>query len=388
MGFFSRLLNGQMIFERMETRILVGIVMFVATMILIGWVAINEGARMAAFDRQFAARSIERGAAMFSTYCSTCHGNDGRGIGGKAPGLNNPALFGHDFIPEVNGPRNALIAERTTLENEANDGENPPTDERRAEIDARVNEINTQIADLEQQALPFISQAQDAMVRGYDPYRPSRLANVRWGSSVFNYVYSTLVHGRPVSSGYWPDPMPNWAQQSGGPLRDDQLRDITNFILNWNRDFTIEDLVSVQQFAVEPCDPLACGGGGVETVGNDVAAIMEQFPSVTGDPNRGQALYNNSALPARGTVLGCTGCHTGGLQAPDLAGTWTRVLNERLPALPEYASGEEYLVNSIVRPNDYIVPTYTAGLMPNNFGERLSLQDLADIVVYLMSQDQ
>ncbi|MFN8376227.1 MAG: hypothetical protein U0694_25550 [Anaerolineae bacterium] len=77
-----------------------------------------------------------------------------------------------------------------------------------------------------------------------------------------------------------------------------------------------------------------------------------------------------------------------GANAPGTEGTWTRVLNERLPALPDYASGEEYLVHSIVRPNDYVVPTYSSGIMPNVFGDQLTLQDLADIVSYLMSQDQ
>jgi mono/diheme cytochrome c family protein len=388
MNFFSRFLNGQMIFERIETRILVGIVMFVATMILIGWVAINEGSRMLAFDRQYLSRSIERGGELYTTNCATCHGPNGYGISGRAPGLNNPQLFGHDFIPEINQPRDALLAEKGQLENELNDVEEPPTEERRAEIEARLAEIDIEVADLEQQAQPFLFSVQQAMSLGYDPYRPSRLTNTKWGSTLFNFVYSTLVHGRPIGSAYWENgTMPNWAQVSGGPLRNDQIIDLTNYILNWNREFTVEDLLLVQQFMPEPCVPGTCPGTeGAETVGTDVAAVIEQLATVTGDPARGDALYHGQTPPARGLPLGCAGCHAGG-QAPVLEGTWTRVLNERLPALPVFESGEAYLVSSILRPGDYVVETYS-NIMPATFGNQLSLQDIADLIAYLMQQNQ
>ena len=76
----------RMLIERIENRILVGIIAFVGIMVLVGWVAINENARMASFSRQYDARSIERGAELFAGSCSTCHGTDGLGILGRAPG--------------------------------------------------------------------------------------------------------------------------------------------------------------------------------------------------------------------------------------------------------------------------------------------------------------
>lgn len=391
MDFFARFLNGKMLFERIETRIMVGITMFVATMVLVGWVAINEGARMAAFDRQFAARSIERGAAMFSTYCSTCHGTNGEGIAGRAPALNNPQLFGHDFMPEVNTERNALLAEQTQLTNERN-GSPAPTAEREAEIATRLSEIDTRLAELEQLALPIIQQAQQASLRGYDVYKPNRLANVSWGSNLYNFIYSTMIHGRPVSNAYFPDPMPNWAQVSGGPLRDDQVRDVVNFILNWNRDFTIEDLLAVQQFAIEPCSPTAPCGETVDTVDTVIASggfeeLRVQIDAADADPNAGQSLYNAQGLTGTGAILGCAGCHVGGAQAPALEGTWTRIQTERLPELTNYADGVDYIIHSIIVPGEYLVPPYT-DLMPHNFGQILTVQDLANLIAYLESQDQ
>jgi hypothetical protein len=55
------------------------------------------------------------------------------------------------------------------------------------------------------------------------------------------------------------------------------------------------------------------------------------------------------------------------------------------PALQEYTV-EQYLVESLVQPNHYIVSGY-APAMPGDFGQRLTLQDLADLLAYLESQD-
>jgi hypothetical protein len=46
----------------------------------------------------------------------------------------------------------------------------------------------------------------------------------------------------------------------------------------------------------------------------------------------------------------------------------------------------QYLVESIVQPGHYIAPGYD-NVMPNNFGDRLTLQDLADLLIFLESQD-
>lgn len=69
-------------------------------------------------------------------------------------------------------------------------------------------------------------------------------------------------------------------------------------------------------------------------------------------------------------------------------GTFTRISTERL-TLPQFAgySVEQYLVESITRPGDYVVDTYSSGLMPANFGVRMTDQQLADIVSYLLTQE-
>lgn len=360
----------RLLVERIEHRILVGTVAFLLVMVLVGWIAINEGGRMQAFERQYNARSIERGAAMFVTYCSECHNTDGRGYAGVAPGLNSPYLFGHDYLGEIDTEVTSLTAERDAA---------GTTDARRAEIDTRLAELQTQRDGI-------VASLQPAIDRGYNVEDPSRLANVGWTSTTYSFIFTTLVHGRPNSGSYWPRAMPAWSQTAGASLRDDQLQDITNFILNWDKgeDWTIEDANAVAQYprvAVEDTGVAALPEGveviGVETPTETVVAEVANF---VGDPVNGQNLYNGA--------LACSGCHLNAAVAPPTEGTWTRVQNERL-TLPEYAgwTGEAYLAQSITHPNEFIAPGYLANVMPPNFADRLTYQDLADLIAYLRTQE-
>jgi mono/diheme cytochrome c family protein len=366
----------------MENRILVGTVAFLATLVLVGWIAINEGGRMSAFDRQFTARAIERGAALFVSQCSTCHSVDGRGSA-QAPALNSPLLFGYDYLAEIHSEQNALNAERG-LENTTPE---------------RVTEIDAQLAELETEKATAVAALQPAIDRGYDPDNFNRLTNLGWSGSLHNFVYTTLIHGRPTSENYWPQPMPAWSQTAGASLRNDQLEDIVQFVLNYDKgdNWTVEDLLAVNQFPKEPVDPSEVaileqqiqqlqesGGELIPLVGSTtpIADIMAGLEGLTGDPVNGQQLYS-------GPALGCATCHVAaaGVTAPPMEGTWTRVETERL-AEPQFEgyTGEQYLAESIIHADVYIVPPY-APVMPTYFGDRLNYQELADLIEFLKTTD-
>lgn len=123
-------------------------------------------------------------------------------------------------------------------------------------------------------------------------------------------------------------------------------------------------------------------------VGGDVDAILAELETVIGDSFRGNLLYNGMEPSLDGSPLGCAGCHEGAA-APLTEGTFTRVDEQRL-LLPQFAdyTVERYLVESIVHPELYVVEGYAPGLMPTFYGQRLDIQDMADILAYLLSQDQ
>lgn len=394
---------GRMLVDRIENRILVGIVAFVGIMVLVGWVAINENARMASFTRQFNARSIERGAELFAANCSTCHGTDGRGVQLRAPALNSPHFFGYDFLAQWDDEIEALNREVAELEAEklalqeelAAEG---VTDRRRAAIETRIAEIDAELADPERQLrieeLQFERQQQvNAMIAaidmGYDPDVPSRLVQLGWGGTRESFIQTTLIHGRPTSISYWPAPMVSWSQRSGGPLRDDQIQDLVNYIINWDKgsDWTLEDLLAVRQFPIIPGE----GGGGeitAEAVGDDVAAVLTALETVVGDPVRGKALYEGAERTQRAVRLGCSGCHYGGVQGPTYDGIWQRIVEERMtdPALAGYTP-EQYAVESILIPSAYVVSGWQSGQMPASYPQDISLQDIADLIEFLKSSD-
>ena len=49
-------------------------------------------------------------------------------------------------------------------------------------------------------------------------------------------------------------------------------------------------------------------------------------------------------------------------------------------------SAEMYLYESIVDPGAFAAEGQRAGIMPANFGQRMSDQELADLVAYLMTR--
>jgi hypothetical protein len=125
-----------------------------------------------------------------------------------------------------------------------------------------------------------------------------------------------------------------------------------------------------------------------QPAGTDVQAILESWKTenIIGDSERGRQLYA-AETPALGGTLPCTGCHLGGNLAPSYEGKWERASTVRLEeSLFEGYTPEQYLVESIVQPGAYIVPEYTP-IMPQNFGERLSSQDIADIIAYFKELD-
>jgi mono/diheme cytochrome c family protein len=182
----------------------------------------------------------------------------------------------------------------------------------------------------------------------------NRLEEVGFSGSLRSYVLGTVAAGRPVMSADWPAPMPTWGQAYGGPLREDQIEDLTNFILNWE------------------AEAVVAGPAATEAPGE-----------VSEDPvERGMNFFISN---------GCGGCHTvagldgaAGQVGPEL----THIATVAAGRVPDQTA-EEYIRTSIVNPSAYLVEECPTGpcvnAMPANFGERLSPQELEDILTYLQT---
>jgi mono/diheme cytochrome c family protein len=131
---------------------------------------------------------------------------------------------------------------------------------------------------------------------------------------------------------------------------------------------------------------LAQGGGAAPppvvegAVGTEITVALPE-----GDVEQGKALAEGP--------LGCSGCHVLSEVGPawnavgDQPGIGTRA--ESRFTQDDYTGqavdAQQYLVESVVQTNTYVVPGYQASIMPQNYGDRLTAQDLADLIAYMSS---
>ena len=199
-----------------------------------------------------------------------------------------------------------------------------------------------------------------------------RLQEVGWSGTQEDYIVATASSGRLTSTrpelyngtGSIPA-MPSFSDQFGGPLREDQIRSIADYIMNWE---PTAQLVEVAQPA-----------GPGEAVGTD---INVQLPE--GDAAAGEALAQSQ---------GCTACHidapTGPAWLPtaDQPGIGDRAATRITEATYTGAAStpEQYLLESIVDPNVFVVNGFAPNIMPPIYGDQLTSQNAADLIAYLLT---
>ncbi|MCG6930059.1 MAG: c-type cytochrome [Desulfofustis sp.] len=183
-----------------------------------------------------------------------------------------------------------------------------------------------------------------------------RLAEVGWQSTLEEYIIATTEHGRlmgtrPIYAGNGSTAvMSPWHQKFGGPLRSDEIRTIADFILNWEK--TAEGSVVLVELELPKSHP--------------------QDPAVI---RRGAAVFD----------LHCSRCHRYGnraaheIEGPDL----TRILSVAGTRRADLEAAD-YLRESVLIPNAYIVDGYQALAAQNGCGAVLTESELTAVSGFLM----
>lgn len=192
-----------------------------------------------------------------------------------------------------------------------------------------------------------------------DHFFTNRIAEVGWGGELEDYIIATVSTGRQVSTrpelypGAGSPAMPTWSEAFGGPLRVDQIEALAAFIVNWEGtalgDVELTEIQSVVELAAESDDPV----------------------------ERGQAIFNNN---------GCGGCHAIDGISVGAVGPALSQIGSVAAARIEGYSAEEYLRESIVNPDAYLVEGYE-NLMLKTFAETISKEDLSDLIAFLLAQE-
>ena len=209
-----------------------------------------------------------------------------------------------------------------------------------------------------------------------------RLTDWGWGGTKYGFVQMTVAVGR--NGGI----MPTWSQEFGGPLQQNEVDDVTRFVINWES----EELCSVQPptfpwttnhpdafealLAVTELTPEA------QQLYTDNDITLSLPLSYPGDAANGALLYESYA---------CNTCH-GNMDEPgsNQVGPWLGDLDANAASRIAGYSAEEYIYESIFNPGAFIAGNCPAGecanAMPANFGDRMSEspQDMTDIITLLM----
>jgi hypothetical protein len=94
---------------------------------------------------------------------------------------------------------------------------------------------------------------------------------------------------------------------------------------------------------------------------------------------------DTSAAETLALRYGCVGCHVLDPNQTMVGPTWHNMGDTAVIRVPA-ESPALYLYESIVNPNAYVVPGYPANIMPQNFGETMSVQEIGEMVAYLLEQ--
>src|SRR5512134_571306 len=105
-----------------------------------------------------------------------------------------------------------------------------------------------------------------------------------FGGTEKDFIRLTVAAGRPIESawaieqGGFPQRMPTWGKAYGGPLTEQQVEDIVNFVMGWQAD-----------------------AGAVQVIEFDAAGSDVEKELPAGDAARGEQLFAQQVKQASGT---------------------------------------------------------------------------------------
>jgi cytochrome c2 len=113
----------------------------------------------------------------------------------------------------------------------------------------------------------------------------------------------------------------------------------------------------------------------------EVTVVAGIDPNVIGDPEHGQALFN-IFQPDAGYM--CATCHWTDRE-DRLIGPGLLNIGARAASRVEGQNEVQYIYNSIVNPGAYLVEGFPDGLMPRNWAQIYTQEEINDIIAYLLT---
>jgi len=149
-------------------------------------------------------------------------------------------------------------------------------------------------------------------------------------------------------------------------------------------DTTPTEAVPTEEPATEaPTETVAATDVPTEApTGSDEGSEAEA-QTVSGDAANGQSLFNEFQAAAG---FSCANCHLVDSEAM-LIGPGLSGISEHGGDRVDGMSAEDYIRQSILEPNAFVVEGYVANLMPQTYGDIFSADEINDLIAYLMTLD-
>ncbi len=182
-----------------------------------------------------------------------------------------------------------------------------------------------------------------------------RIDDVGWEGGLLGYIVSVVSTGRQVSTrpseyvGGGSPAMPTWSDKFDGPLRDDQIRAVAAYIMNFEAYAIGEAPIPV------PLSPL----------------VDETDPVALG-----LAAFN---------AAGCVACHTVSGISAGTVGPILDGIASRAGSTVSGLSAEEYILQSIKDPNAFVVEGFTPDIMLQTFSDSLTEEQIENLLLFMLT---
>lgn len=120
---------------------------------------------------------------------------------------------------------------------------------------------------------------------------------------------------------------------------------------------------------------------------DDAAGPTSATGSPSGSPSAGATITAERG-EALAKQLGCAACHSPD-GATSVGPTWQGLFGRTRPLADgsEVTADEAYIRESIVDPNAKVAEGFSPGIMPQDFGERLSDDEIRSLIEYIKTLD-
>ncbi len=104
-----------------------------------------------------------------------------------------------------------------------------------------------------------------------------------------------------------------------------------------------------------------------------------------GNAERGKQIYYGETVLRKDNLQACIDCHATTAAGTETIGQPLHDIGARAGSVVAGQSAVEYLRTSILEPDALLTGNYQEGIMPRNYKDLLSQQDLNDVISYLLT---